>query len=452
MIERGDFLLLRNVFESNRKVVNGCHNGVGSLAFSRVFSCEDFISNIDFVDYAVIPPGSSIGYHQHKNNEELYLVLQGSGIMCVGNNKFVVKPGDLIVNPFYSAHSLENSGSLDIHIFVIQVSNPQQRSNTQACISLSQTKQQIQTVIGIDIGGTFTKIATYTVQGEILNFSQYATPRFELETELIDFITELVETQKVSGYKLCGVGVGLCGLVDESEGKLKSSCLFPLIKNLPVANLLTERIKLPVLIANDSNLAALGEYTFGNARQSKMLVTLTLGTGVGAGILIDGKPFHGAGGYAGEVGHMLIDPNGPTCFCGSKGCLNVLTSSTALVNFYHKDLPENNSTLLTAQQIGELLKDGDEKACRAFNQICNYLGIALANIISLLNPDLIVLSGGLSCIGTQLLEDASIVAKRHLLNELWEETRVELSELKEKVGAAGAAALVIRYLEGVGNE
>ena len=117
-------LVLRNIYKTERRTIRGSHSGKGNIEFSRILSSNDFQTDIDFIDYAVIPPGSSIGFHQHLGNEEFYLILQGKGKMRVGNKVFYVEPGDLVVNPDGSFHGLKNYSDTKIHIFVVQVAVP----------------------------------------------------------------------------------------------------------------------------------------------------------------------------------------------------------------------------------------------------------------------------------------------------------------------------------------
>jgi len=438
-------LLLKNIYQAKRETIKECHSGMGHIEFSRIFTSKDFQTSIDFVDYAIIPPRSSIGFHQHLGNEEFYLVLQGTGKMRVGNEEFFVTPGDLIVNQDKSFHGLENYSDKEIHIFVVQVAK-KSCSDENKFISYSNKDYLDKKVtIGIDIGATFTKVIEYS-NSNVISFFQEPTPQFKSDTELITFIEQIMAKSKIPLSEVCGLGIGLCGMVDQIEGIFKSSSLFPEITDVPISKILNDRLGIPVLIDNDSNLAAIGEYTVGIAKGSKVLVALTLGTGVGAGIVINGNPFYGAHGYAGEFGHLFIDPNGSKCFCGATGCLNMLSSATALSNFYKSISGIPTDIKITADEIIKMLNNGDLAAKLALSKVCSYLGIAVANIISSFNPDFVVICGGLSNAGNPLLEEVREATKKHVLPELWSKTKIELSNLKEKAGAVGAAVSILERI------
>ena len=441
-------MLIKNIYQEKRETIYECHYGIGQMDFSRIMASNDFETSIDFIDYAIIPPGSSIGYHQHLDNEELYLVLKGTGKMRVNDEELDVIPGDLIVNQNNSFHGLKNCSNEEIHIFVIQVAN-KNSNNINLLLCPDEVSSDHYTTMGIDIGATFTKVAEYS-DNTIINFYQESTPKFKSNNELLNFIENIINQSKTSVSELRALGIGLCGMVNQIEGIYKTSVLFPNIENMPIVKMLNEGLGIPVFIDNDSNLAAIGEYAVGIAKGSKVLIAITLGTGVGAGIVINGKPFYGSHGYAGEFGHLIIDTQGPRCFCGNKGCLNMLSSATALSDYYKLYTNSIADIDITSNTIIDMVNSNDITATKVFHQSCNYLGIAIANAITSFDPDAVVICGGLSNAGNIFIEEIRRSVKQYVLPELWNKTKIELSNLREKSGAVGAA--IIAYEHAINNK
>lgn len=416
--------MYKNLFSIQRKKIVS-HGGKGNIEFARIFSRWDTASSFDFVDYAVLPPGTSIGFHRHTDNEEIYLILKGTGKMCLDGESFYVSQGDIIVNRNLSSHGLENQSNEEIHIYVVQA----------RCRKPEEIKE-IRSSVGIDIGGTNTKVVLLQ-NDHIKAFWQFSTPYFCKNGDLVDFIASCVQRTKDIDKQIYSVGIGISGIINADTGYLVSSCLMPKICNINLRESVSDRVKLPVYIDNDSNMAALGEWYLGSAKGCLNSITLTLGTGIGAGIIINGMLYRGSSGKAGEIGHIIAQSNGEMCPCGKRGCLNMYTSATALTNNYMKKSGISRSVM----DIIKLLKSDlvDKTAESAFSELCDCLSKIIVDLICLFDCEAIVITAGLSKMGNMLIEQLKLKVKEKIMPGLWRDDCIRLGELAEKAGAVGAA-------------
>ena len=250
-----------------------------------------------------------------------------------------------------------------------------------------------------------------------------------------------------------GIGVGVPGLVDQREGMLR---LAPNLgwKNTPLRLMWTQRFNMPVFVENDANAAALGEYYFGVARGVNMVVYLNAGVGLGGGVLIGGKLFRGSHGYAAEIGHMALDPNGELCGCGKRGCLETMVSPRAVVRRVRRTLSQGGqSTLLptngealdqiTFDQVTETARQGDAIALTALQEVGNYLGIGIANLMNIFNPQMVVLGGALNSASDILLPIVEQVVAATALRVISEDARIIPSAHGTEACVMGAVALVL---------
>lgn len=248
--------------------------------------------------------------------------------------------------------------------------------------------------IGVDLGGTNLRVAAIDSRGEILErvsepaiFESGARP-------VIDEIVKVIETvrDRVGADRLQGVGIGVPGFIDIEAGVVIGSANLPGFQGLPVRDEIQRRLGKPIILENDANAAALGEMWVGAGKDVKNLALLTLGTGIGGGIIIDGKVLHGFLGMAGEFGHMTIFPDGNPCGCGNCGCLEKHASATAIAalgRMMHFGCEVNSSA-----KVYELAREGNDRALRVFDSMGRALGIAIANLINVFNFPLYLLSGG----------------------------------------------------------
>lgn len=272
-------------------------------------------------------------------------------------------------------------------------------------------------IIGIDLGGTNVRVAAVTSEGEILEKierrSEVHRGRDQVIERLLKAIEEIRKPLQEKGLELSAIGLGIPGIINIKEGIIVQSPNFPDWNEFSLRSYLENKLDVPFWIENDANAAALGELWMGAGRGSKHFCCLTLGTGVGSGIIVDGKILHGVDGMAGEAGHIVVNPEGPLCGCGNYGCLEVYASATGLMRMAKEALArgafqqlppsmrreargEIKEDLLTAKALHVLAEEGDPEARRIFSEMGRYLGIGLVTLIQLFNMERIILGGGVS--------------------------------------------------------
>ena len=260
-------------------------------------------------------------------------------------------------------------------------------------------------VFAIDLGGTHLRAATIDSNGEIHFRVKQQTPVSESPQQIVDAILHAAhksQDQAAATNKSIGaVCVVVPGSVNVAAGVVVKAPNLTCLNGFHLTKSLSDSLQLPAILENDANAAAVGEMWQGAARGRRTVVCVTLGTGVGGGIILDGKLWHGVNDSAAEIGHMCVDPfGGVACMCGSRGCLEVYASATAIVRMTREALARHpNSTLvdaaaLTSEQVYEAGLRGDELALEVFRRMGRYLGVGLANLINILNPEMIVIGGG----------------------------------------------------------
>ena len=251
--------------------------------------------------------------------------------------------------------------------------------------------------IGVDLGGTNLRIAAVDEHGKLLEKiatdTGVARPRDEVIAEMCRAIESL--TKKKKG-RLAGVGVGVPGIIDLGSGTLRESPNLPGWHDYPVREKIERRLRTRVILENDANAAALGEKWLGAGREVDDLCMITLGTGVGGGIVLGGRIWHGMTGMAGELGHITVEPEGPQCGCGNRGCLEQLASATALVRMAREAGLGGGDTELTAKRVGQMAQEGNAAARELFVRVGRALGIASANMVNALNLPILVIGGGVA--------------------------------------------------------
>ena len=300
--------------------------------------------------------------------------------------------------------------------------------------------------IGIDIGGTKISIVLGNEKGVVLARREVPT-RTGAATqvcvkELVSNLRALILQSCLSPRKIIGIGVGCPGAVNASKGVLPRSPNLPGWAKLPIQRILQKATGLPVFLANDANAAALGEQLFGAGKHAKQLIYITVSTGVGGGILIDGKLYTGAGSVAGEIGHVSIVPEGKKCACGKRGCLEAYASGTAIARYY-RDAGKKKVT--GAKEVGMAVREGDKVAIESYKQAAYYLGIGLANLMNVLNPQVIVIGGGVLKSAPKDYWRAVVAsAKQHAWPEAFRTTRLVKSTILGRSGELGTLALVFK--------
>ena len=309
--------------------------------------------------------------------------------------------------------------------------------------------------VGVDIGGTNLKAGLVDESGELLATQKMKVASIAddegLAWTVASLVQELARTVNIPVSDVASVGVGVPGTVEIRSGSINYTCNLPL-RNVPLRKLFHRYLSIPLYIENDANCAALAEYLVGAGRDSKRFVTVTLGTGVGAGIIVDGKIWSGAHGAASELGHLIIEVDGIPCTCGKCGCTERYCSATAIIRMakeactLHPDcaiLKAVNGDVdkITAKTVFDLAKEGDDIANRVFRRYVKYLTIANNNVVSFLDPDMIVLGGGVSRAGDFLLDAVRELLPKYLMYPVLPMPEIALAQLGNDAGIIGAALL-----------
>ncbi len=309
-------------------------------------------------------------------------------------------------------------------------------------------------VVGIDIGGTNTVFGIVDARGTIIASGSIKTNKFnEVEDYVNELHTELFRLleQNNATDKIMGIGVGAPN-GNYFNGTIEFAPNLPWRGVIPLAQMLTDRFGIPVSLTNDANAAAIGEMTYGAARGLKDFIMITLGTGVGSGIVVNGQLVYGHDGFAGELGHVIVRPNnGRLCGCGRTGCLEAYTSATGVARTAREFLEVRNdpSSLrqipiqdITSKDVYDAAISGDKLALEIFDYTGKILGEAFANFIAFSSPKAIILFGGLAKAGDLILKPIKEAMDRNTLNIYKGKVKIMFSELKESDAAVlGASAL-----------
>lgn len=301
--------------------------------------------------------------------------------------------------------------------------------------------------LGIDIGGTSTKFGIVSSEGKILSQSRIATRGHAGIEAFVRSLSEALRALlKETGHEgsLQAIGVGAPN-GNYLTGNIEHAPNLEWKGIVPLSQMLAQEFKVPVKLTNDANAAAMGEMIFGGAKGMKDFILITLGTGLGSGIVIDGKVLYGKTGMAGELGHVIVEPGGRSCGCGRKGCLETYVSSTGLVRTMKEKQGSTSTTSeITSHGIGEAALRGDAVALACFQETGERLGLALANAVAFSSPEAIFLFGGLAQ-SKDLILKPTLEAFQKNVHLIYRETvKILLSDLNESDAAIlGAASLVV---------
>jgi glucokinase len=258
--------------------------------------------------------------------------------------------------------------------------------------------------IGVDLGGTNLRVAAIAYDGRLLEKLTLGTEVGRGRDAVIDEMCGAIAGLQLKlGAGLDGIGIGVPGIIDMDRGMLRESPNLPGWDDYPVHTEIERRLGAPVILENDANAAALGETWLGAARGFDHMCMITLGTGVGGGIVLDGKIWHGMNGMAGELGHVTVDADGPRCNCGNQGCLEQYASATAVMRMAREKIGESealkalaSTPRLTARTVYELAKSGDRAAHAIFERVGWALGIGIGSMVNALNLPMYVIGGGVA--------------------------------------------------------
>ncbi|MGE5174142.1 MAG: ROK family protein [Betaproteobacteria bacterium] len=307
-------------------------------------------------------------------------------------------------------------------------------------------------VIGVDLGGTNLRTALLSPDGNILDRRAEATHASDgwkkVVLRLIDNIRRQQESASRKGLSIAAVGVGAPGIIQGDTGIVVKSPNFPDWNNLPLKDELEKALDLPVTIENDANAAALGEQWLGAGSGIGSMILLTLGTGVGGGIVLNNQIWQGADGMAGELGHMTVIPDGRLCGCGNTGCLEMYASARGIVQSYRERRAHTSpaSEEITSEQVYEAARKGEADALAVMQGMGRMLGIGIANLINIFNPEMIVIGGRVKE-AWPLFIDAT---REEIRNRAFEvpaaRTQIVPSKLGDDAGLVGAAAVALQKL------
>jgi glucokinase len=294
--------------------------------------------------------------------------------------------------------------------------------------------------IGLDLGGTNLRAAAVTADGNMLDKVSGKTDMHEgrdaVIADMVDAINEL--KARCGTERLAGVGIGVPGFIVIEKGVISGSHNLKDFDNYPIRDDISQRLGAPVILENDANAAALGEKWIGAGRDVNDLVMLTLGTGIGGGIITNGRVLHGALGMAGELGHVTVLPDGNPCGCGNHGCLEKHASATAIVGMARMMHLGDD---ITAEGVYRLAVAGNPQARQVFETMGKMLGIALANLINTFNFPLYLLSGGVLAGWDQFAPSMMAEVQKRSYTFRVTNTRIEKATLGNQAGLYGAAYL-----------
>lgn len=307
-------------------------------------------------------------------------------------------------------------------------------------------------VFAVDLGGTHLRAATIDANGQIHFRIKQKTPAADDPQEIVAALIAAArvcdERSKAEGKAIGLISVVVPGTVNGTAGKIVTIPNIPCLDSFELTPALENALGRPVILENDANAAAIGEMWQGAARKHRTIVCITLGTGVGGGIILDGKLWRGVNESAGEIGHMCVEPFGSVaCGCGGRGCLEVYASATAIVRMAREGRPRHpSSTLnarddLTAESIFVAGKAGDALAREVFHRMGDYLGIGLANVINLLNPQMIVIGGGVAAGWELFAQHMRHQVDEHAFPLPASEVKIVPAECGDDAGLLGAARL-----------
>ncbi len=319
--------------------------------------------------------------------------------------------------------------------------------------------------IGIDLGGTNMKAGLVNRSGKVLLRGTRATEAGRGGAAVLDTMVGLLgEVWEKAGRRqgrVAGVGLGTPGMIDQASGRVAGGA-----NNLrgwrgtQVLGPLGRKISRPAFGLNDVTAHALGEATYGAGRGSRLMVCFALATGIGGGIVVGGRALFGVGGYAGEVGHQTVDLDGVRCNCGSRGCVECYSSATGVVRMARREAGRRRSTLrkmaggdlklLTARMVFDAARLGDPVAVAVVDRAARHLGAAVASTVNMLNPDMVVIGGGVAAAGQVLMRPLRKHFRSYVLPLAARDARIVRAKLGDDAGLMGVAAYVFQQLEGKG--
>ncbi len=310
-------------------------------------------------------------------------------------------------------------------------------------------------ILGIDFGATFVKFGLLNLKGDILKKSSFSTKAHISKQSLISRIIAESESM-TNGLKknILGVGIGVPGQVDYKKGTIYNLTNVKGWRDVCLRDIIKSRLKIPVFIDNDANAACIGESKWGAGKGFKDVVCITLGSGLGSAVMIDGKIFRGRGYSAAEMGHICIEREGLRCNCGSRGCLETFAGNSYIVKEALGRLKKGEKSILlkiagaklsniTPKLIHEAAKKGDQFSIKVWQRMGKNVGIGLSNIVNTFNPEVIVIGGGLAKSGNFLFDPIRATVKARAIPIFTKDLKIKKAKFIEDAGTVGAGALVL---------
>ena len=298
-------------------------------------------------------------------------------------------------------------------------------------------------IIGLDLGGTNIKIGLVSQLGRVLKKKSLATANFrnkdQLITALVNSVKQLISEEKLKLNNILGLGMGLPGPIDSKRGVVYFFPNIPGWNNVPLKKIMESKLSLPTFIDNDVNLITLAEWKYGAGKGADNIICLTLGTGVGGGIIIEGELYRGSTLTAGEIGHIPINENGPLCNCGGRGCLERYVGNRYILQYARKRLKNKR---LTLEELTQLAKNGNRIAIDIWQIAGRRIGIALTGLVNVLNPAKIVIGGGLSDAGRVLFSEIRKTLRKKAMPQQAKCVKVLKAKLGSNAGIIGASILL----------
>jgi glucokinase len=309
-------------------------------------------------------------------------------------------------------------------------------------------------VLAIDLGGTKIMAALISHQGQVMAKEYHLTlagdgPQSVIN-RILSAIDHLLRVGNIDLSQLHSISIAAAGAIDFDHGLVTSSPNLPAWHNVPLRDMVNRKYKVRTFLINDASAGALGEHHFGAGRGVNNLVYLTVGTGIGGGIIINGRLYSGPSGSAGEIGHMTIDVNGLRCSCGNIGCLEMLASGTAIAREAIRRISQGEGSSMTqmaggkienitAEKICVAARGGDGLASEVISKAATYLGVGMVNLVNIFNPEMIIVGGGVAQMGDLLLEPARRLVKERAFQLSAQAVRIVPAQLGDNAGVLGAA-------------
>jgi len=306
--------------------------------------------------------------------------------------------------------------------------------------------------VGIDIGGTSTKIGIINNNGKLIEKTQVKMLKNQNWEKLVNEFLVAIKKWIDEKYNIKAIGIGIPGFFNNNTGLVQNCENVPNLIGVPFIKYISNNLKIPVFADNDATAAAIGENIFGAGVDFKDYILVTIGTGIGGGLILNNEIYRGINGYAGEIGHMIVVAEGRECSCGNRGCVEPYSSATAIIKSIKYGIKKGFITSYTPDEIDNLsaqiifkkAHEGDPHSFQAVDSAARYLGRMLGSIINLLNLEAIIIGGGVAASGNYFIEKIKFYCEQVAWNLFTKELKIIPAKLLNDAGIIGAASLAIQ--------